>query len=349
MALRDQPYIPLYVDKFTADEKLRDCSPSANGVHIRLMCYMHKVKTDIYGVLPLNKKFAVGFAIPNSQANGQQLATPFAIQLAKQFAIQLAKQFPYDPKDVEGGLVELCENGVIYFDGYNLCQGGMIKQGQISDKRKKAGISGAKKRREKKNEAPVFAIANGSANSQPNGSANDVAKSINVITTIISKEEEGLSNNTGGGAGESETKGEEEINFYVGNWTLETPVKLCLQFFMEHQDFKNDRDKIFEKFKYQLLELPDDEILDRILGWGKIFNDRNEGNQPKRAMRGKDCWSQHFYHWVLKQDIKQNPSKIVDYQQHKNVNGRHNSNKKTGGIPKEGTDEWYIYYKLKKE
>ena len=42
MALRDQPYIPLYVQDFMTDEKLNECSAATTEVYIRLMCVMHK-------------------------------------------------------------------------------------------------------------------------------------------------------------------------------------------------------------------------------------------------------------------------------------------------------------------
>ena len=42
MALRDQPYIPLYVQDFMTDEKLSECSAESTGVYIRVMCIMHK-------------------------------------------------------------------------------------------------------------------------------------------------------------------------------------------------------------------------------------------------------------------------------------------------------------------
>ena len=38
MALRDQPYLPLYVLDFLVDEKLAYCSAESTGVYIRLMC-----------------------------------------------------------------------------------------------------------------------------------------------------------------------------------------------------------------------------------------------------------------------------------------------------------------------
>ena len=55
MALRDQPYIPLYVKDFTSDEKLRMCSPSAVGVYIFLMCILHRERE--YGKLQLRQSF----------------------------------------------------------------------------------------------------------------------------------------------------------------------------------------------------------------------------------------------------------------------------------------------------
>ena len=44
MALRDQPYLPLYVLDFLVDEKLAYCSAESTGVYIRLMCILHMLK-----------------------------------------------------------------------------------------------------------------------------------------------------------------------------------------------------------------------------------------------------------------------------------------------------------------
>ena len=54
MALRDQPYLPLYIQDFLTDEKLMECSASAVGIYIKVMCILHK--QDEYGVLLLKQK-----------------------------------------------------------------------------------------------------------------------------------------------------------------------------------------------------------------------------------------------------------------------------------------------------
>jgi uncharacterized protein YdaU (DUF1376 family) len=54
MALRNQPYIPLYVQDFLTDEKLIECSAQSTGVYIRLMCIMHK--SEDYGKILLKQK-----------------------------------------------------------------------------------------------------------------------------------------------------------------------------------------------------------------------------------------------------------------------------------------------------
>ena len=55
MALRNQPYFPLYVQDFMTDEKLNECSAKANGIYIRLMCIMHK--SEEYGTILLKQKY----------------------------------------------------------------------------------------------------------------------------------------------------------------------------------------------------------------------------------------------------------------------------------------------------
>lgn len=73
MALRDQPYLPLYIQDFLTDEKLMECSASTTGVYIRLMCVMHK--SEKYGTILLRQKF---------KQTDQQISN-FATQIAKHF------------------------------------------------------------------------------------------------------------------------------------------------------------------------------------------------------------------------------------------------------------------------
>lgn len=76
MALRDQPYLPLYIQDFLTDEKLAECSAESTGVYIRLMCLFHK--SDTYGKILLKQKY--------KQSDKQIL----------NFASQVAKNLPYD-------------------------------------------------------------------------------------------------------------------------------------------------------------------------------------------------------------------------------------------------------------
>lgn len=69
MALRDQPYLPLYVNDFLSDEKLNNCSAESTGVYIRLMCLMHK--SNEYGVISLSDRQIEKY---KSQANHEQTA-----------------------------------------------------------------------------------------------------------------------------------------------------------------------------------------------------------------------------------------------------------------------------------
>ncbi len=45
MALRNQPYLPLFVQDYLTDEKLNECSAQSQGVYIKIMCLMHKSET----------------------------------------------------------------------------------------------------------------------------------------------------------------------------------------------------------------------------------------------------------------------------------------------------------------
>lgn len=122
MALRDQPYLPLYVQDFLTDEKLMECSASATGIYIRLLCIMHK--SEEYGVILLKQK--------DKQTDNQ----------IKNFAIKLAKYLPYSTEEIISGISELLTEGVLQNGGDKLSQKRMIKDNDISVKRAESGKKG---------------------------------------------------------------------------------------------------------------------------------------------------------------------------------------------------------------
>jgi len=129
MALRDQPYMPLYIKDFLTDEKLNECSASAQGVYIKIMCLLHKSET--YGGLLLKQKF--------KQSENQ----------ITNFAELFARLLPFNLHEIESALKELLEAKVMYFDGDFLWQKRMKKDGEISEIRSEAGSKGGKKTQQK--------------------------------------------------------------------------------------------------------------------------------------------------------------------------------------------------------
>lgn len=147
MALRNQPYLPLYVQDFLTDEKLIECSAESTGVYIRLMCILHK--SDTYGCILLKQK---------DKQNESNI---------KNFALKLAKQMPYDISTIERSLEELIEEKVLILEEDTLFQKRMKKDGILSDIRAEAGKKGA----DRKN-AKDFAEAKDEANELANDEAN---------------------------------------------------------------------------------------------------------------------------------------------------------------------------------
>ena len=135
MALRDQPYIPLYVKDFTSDEKLRMCSPSAVGVYIFLMCILHRERE--YGKLQLRQSFVYTKGNTNTIQNPIQ-KTQSKENLYLQFAENLAKQMPFKADAILLALLELDYYGVIRLEGDTLCQPRMVRDGAISETRRKS-------------------------------------------------------------------------------------------------------------------------------------------------------------------------------------------------------------------
>lgn len=125
MALRDQPYLPLYVQDFLTDEKLSECSASSVGVYIKIMCLMHK--SEPYGKLLLKQK--------HKQNKEQNL----------NFAAMVAKHLPYDLQTILVAINELLTEGVLIAEGDFLIQKRMVKDAEISAKRANSGSKGGKK------------------------------------------------------------------------------------------------------------------------------------------------------------------------------------------------------------
>ena len=153
MALRDQPYIPLYVQDFMTDEKLNECSAESTGVYIRIMCLMHK--SQEYGTILLQQKY---------QQNDSNI---------KNFAYKLLRHMPYDVATIERALHELVNEEVLHLDNNVLSQKRMVKDGELSLIRANAGKKGGKK-----TSAQAKQAANGVANIPANNVAKSVAKSV---------------------------------------------------------------------------------------------------------------------------------------------------------------------------
>lgn len=139
MALRNQPYLPLYVKDFLTDEKLIECSAEATGVYIRLMCIMHS--SENYGQLKLSDKYNDEDQIKN-------------------YSNMLVKQMPYAYEIIYKSLEELLKEKVIFFDKNILTQKRMFNDGLLSEERAKAGKKGGKHSKQNASKTPSKNEAN---------------------------------------------------------------------------------------------------------------------------------------------------------------------------------------------
>lgn len=126
MSLRNQPYLPLYIQDIMTDEKLNECSAATHGVYIKgIMCLMHKSKD--YGMLLLKQK--------HKQKKSMEL----------NLAHQLVKHLPYTIEEIQLSLQELIQEEVCFWEGDFFCQKRMIKDNKISLARSKSGKKGGNK------------------------------------------------------------------------------------------------------------------------------------------------------------------------------------------------------------
>lgn len=150
MGRKDKPYLPLYVQDFLTDEKLMECSASATGIYIRIMCIMHK--STPYGTILLQQK---------DKQKVKQMSNQPANQIFY-FATKLARHLPYDLEEICSGLNELLVENVLYVDGDLLIQKRMYSDGNLSAIRSETGqLGGIQAQKNRQN----FGIAKQRANS----------------------------------------------------------------------------------------------------------------------------------------------------------------------------------------
>jgi hypothetical protein len=174
MALTNQPYLPLYIDDWMNNSKLKMCTPAAHGVMISIMCILHKEVT--YGKLLLKQKF---------KQNDKQI---------KNFASQLAKLTAFEFAEIENPLVELVSEGVLIIDeDYLICKR-MVRDAEISEKRSNAGFKGGASNKNK-NFAYTKSEANSEAKPIANTQANSEANTVIVNESVIVIENESKNEN----------------------------------------------------------------------------------------------------------------------------------------------------------
>ena len=148
MSLRNQPYIPLYVNDFLTDEKLNRCSVAAWGVYIKLMCILHK--SEKYGSITLRER---------EKKSDKQI---------ENFATILLPQIGCNFKDLVSALDELSYYGVIQIEGDTLSQKRMVKDGETSEIRALAGSKGGNQKKQNESKRCSKRVAKGVANGKQN-------------------------------------------------------------------------------------------------------------------------------------------------------------------------------------
>lgn len=220
MALRDQPYIPLYIQDIMTDEKLNECCAATHGIYIKgVMCLMHKSET--YGKILLKQKY--------KEIASKEKCMEYGL------SFQLVKHLPYTQLEIYSALRDLVREKVCYWAGDYFCQKRMINDNELSIKRAKSGKKGGEKTQKNNKD---FAKANTQANSEDE---NEV-----VIDNEIIK------------LGESEEKtikfisekfGITEMKHFLNYKTIHDCV-VC-QYNQGEELFKHFKDQIWNYFMYK--------------------------------------------------------------------------------------------------
>lgn len=122
MALRNQPYFPLYVQDYLTDEKLNNCSAATQGIYVKIMCILHKQAN--YGQILFKQKLS------NRSSEIQY------------FASVLSKQLTFDLSEILPALTELIQEDVLQITPEGLSQKRMVKDFKTSEARSQAAKTG---------------------------------------------------------------------------------------------------------------------------------------------------------------------------------------------------------------
>lgn len=315
MALRDQPYFPLYVKDFTTDEKLKECDAGAHGVFILLMCLMHRSKT--YGKVLLEQKYLQKYLQKYQQTSLQRIQqtslqkSSICSDFVGAFAEKFVKHLPFTLLEIENGLCQLIENDVIQIDGNYLSQKRMVKDGDISDKRASAGRKSASGKGGAKNFKKKF-VDNFVPTKLPTKSQQNTAYAIaieNVIENV--KDNEGVIGNKWGVQGVEESGGEEgsenfiaEVENHLTNLSFE--VGEFLEVYFKSPKYSVVREQLASA-NYMDLEM--------LQEWGKAFNiylitSGTDLNTDGKTVKQESDWSKHFKFWLARQDRNKNPREL---------------------------------------
>lgn len=120
-----------------------ECSASATGIYIKIMCVMHK--STVYGCILLRQK--------DKQHKDQ----------IKNFAEKIAKHLPYPLQEILAGISELLNEGCLKIKDDCLFQPRMMYDGELSLTRSKSGKKGGDTT---KNNLKKFAQAKSQANTE---------------------------------------------------------------------------------------------------------------------------------------------------------------------------------------
>ena len=134
MALRNQPYLPLYIQDYLTDEKLNNCSWETQGIYIKILCILHKMNP--YGAILFKQ------TVKQTDKQNSEICLTVCLSFVYDFASILLKHIPCEREIMEKSINELLVNKVLLYDGEKLYQKRMLKDGMVSEKRSAAGKNG---------------------------------------------------------------------------------------------------------------------------------------------------------------------------------------------------------------
>lgn len=310
-------YLKFNTKDYRTDHNVCNCSASANGVYVFLLCVLFEspVKGKYTFKEDVLKNFAQILPKQNNEQTNEQIKQQIK-NICSLIAPQLSKHLPFTISEIENGMQELLENNVLYLEGNSLCQKRMIKDAKTTKARTDTGKKGGEST---KNKLKIVDEANKKLSEelmmmkdllkQKDEQINEQKRNYNYNYNnhqSIGNNVEGIVGGVGEEKGETVFEKRNTDPDYLSKniYVLSTPETCAKVYFQNPMCAKSLEDAMKVLWNYNP-DIKHEDLIKKLKIWATEFHKHLERTEPQgKSLKGKDSYQSHFHNWLLSQKEK---------------------------------------------